>query len=65
MLTGRIGVRFSWTGKLVVQVMREIPSIPGHSGGCEWEDATIMTLVRSIEIAKEKGIPPYEGTRHV
>lgn len=59
MLTGRIGVRFNWRGKLIVQVMREIPCIPGHSGGMEWEDATIMTLIRAMEIAKAKDIPPF------
>lgn len=60
MLTGRIGVRFGWRGKLIVQVLHDVPSIPGFPGGLTWEDATVMTLVRSMEIAKEKRIPPFD-----
>lgn len=61
MLTGRIGVRFNWRGKLIVQVLRRVPDVPGFPGGEHWEDATVMTLVRSMEIAKEKDIPPFNA----
>jgi hypothetical protein len=64
MLTGRIGVRIGWFGKLVVQVLHDEPSIPGFPGGMIWRDATVMQLVRAMEIAKEKGVPPFETARH-
>lgn len=57
-------MRVGWRGKLVVQVLREIPSVPGIHAGCNaWEDATIMTLTRAMEIAKEKGVPPFNTKR--
>jgi hypothetical protein len=50
-LTGRIGVRFNWRGKLIVQVQyrtMEYPDIP-----CvEWKDATIMELVQAMELSE-------------
>ena len=52
-------MRVGWGGKLIVQVLREVPVYPPGNLEPRWNDATIMELVRAMEIAKEKGIPPF------
>ena len=45
MLTGRIGYRVNWRGKIIVQVEHDrLAWPPGHSG-VFWEDATLNELL--------------------
>ena len=66
MLTGRIGYRMGWFGKIIVQVEHDrLAYPPGHSG-MFWEDATVNQLIRVLEIQSSRNaalLPQANSTK--